>query len=98
MRLIFTALASTTVVFIEYMLNEGTTFTHMSSLINKCSMCVAQYKYIVCYIREASQSKIDRYHKFLRDFDAGYSCWSGIPDKPINLFTPDKPLPVNLIK
>ena len=39
------------------------------------------------------------YNKFPRDFDAGYSCWSGIPDKPINLFTPDKPLPIpaNLI-
>ena len=37
------------------------------------------------------------HYKFLRDFDAGYSCWSGIPDKPINLSTPDNPLPANLI-
>ena len=36
-------------------------------------------------------------YKFLRDFDAGYSCWSGIPDKPINLSTPVKRLPANLI-
>ena len=36
-------------------------------------------------------------YKYLRDFDAGYSCYSGIPDKPINLSTSDKPLPVNLI-